>query len=331
MKKLFKILGYLVLIVVIIVGGLITYVKTALPNVGEAPKLTVDKTPERIKRGEYLANSVSLCLNCHSERDWTKFAGPIVPGTLGEGGELFDQKVGLPGTYYSKNITPEGISRYTDGELFRVITTGVTKEGKPLFPLMPYSHYGKMDPEDVYSIIAYIRTLTPIKKTIPESTSDFPMSIIINTIPVKGTPGHRPNPTDVAAYGAYMVNASGCIECHTRENHGQIIPELAFSGGREFKFPDGSVVRSANITPDNTGIGAWTEEVFIKKFKSYIDSNYKSPVIGKGDYNSVMPWTSYAHMTEQDLSAIYKYIHSLPAMQNTVIKFSPAGSSVAKK
>ena len=53
------------------------------------------------------------------------------------GGDVFDQKFGFPGKYYAKNITPEGISRYTDGELFRVITTGVTKEGKALFPVMP--------------------------------------------------------------------------------------------------------------------------------------------------------------------------------------------------
>ena len=51
MKKLFKILGYLVLILVILIGGLITYVKTALPNVGEAPTLTIERTPERIERG----------------------------------------------------------------------------------------------------------------------------------------------------------------------------------------------------------------------------------------------------------------------------------------
>jgi hypothetical protein len=146
MKKLFKVLGYLVLILLIVIGGLITYVKVALPNVGEPPSLTIERTPERIERGKYLANHVSMCINCHSERDWTKFAGPVVPGTEGEGGELFDQKVGMPGAYYSKNLTPEGMSKYSDGELFRAITAGVNKEGKALFPLMPYNHYGAMDP-----------------------------------------------------------------------------------------------------------------------------------------------------------------------------------------
>ena len=331
MRKVLKIFGYLILLLVIVVVGLVSYVKTALPNVGKAPELKVERTAERMERGRYLVQSVTLCENCHSERDWTKFAGPVVEGTCGKGGECFDRKVGLPGVYYSKNITPEGISRYTDGELFRVITTGVTKEGKALFPLMPYSHYGKMDPEDIHCIIAYLRTLSPLKNNIPESESDFPMSIILNTIPVKAEPGKKPDPSNVMAYGAYMVNASGCIECHTKENHGQIIPEFAFSGGREFKFPDGAIVRSSNITSDiNTGIGNWTQEAFVNRFKSYADSSYKPQPVEKGAFNTVMPWTSYGKMTREDLIAIYTYIHSIKPIENTVIKFTPA-TDIAKK
>ena len=211
MKKALKVVGYIVIFIVVIVGGMIGYVKTALPNVGTAPELKVERTPERIERGKYLASNVSLCLNCHSKRDWTKFAGPMVEGTHGQGGEEFNQKMGLPGVFYSRNITPEGITRYTDGELYRMITTGVNKEGKAMFPLMPFRHYGKMDPEDIYSIIAYIRTLTPIHNVVPESVPDFPMNIIINTIPEKATPGKKPDPSNISAYGAYMVNATGCI------------------------------------------------------------------------------------------------------------------------
>jgi hypothetical protein len=333
MKKLFKILGYLVLVIVIVAGGLITYVKTALPNVGAAPELKVDRTPERVERGKYLANYVSMCINCHSERDWSKYSGPVMClDSLGMGGEKFDQKVGLPGEYYAKNITPAGISRYSDGELYRVITTGVTKEGKALFPLMPYSYYGRMDPEDIHCIIAYLRTLPSVNHSVPESNSDFPMNIILNTIPTKAEPEKRPDPSSVVAYGKYMVNASGCRECHTQANHGQIIQELAFSGGREFLFPDGSILRSANITPnDKTGIGTWTQEAFVNRFKAYADSGYKAPFVEKGAMNTVMPWTEYGHMTKEDLVAIYTYLRTIPAMENTVVKYTPAGTDMAKK
>jgi mono/diheme cytochrome c family protein len=328
MKKVLKFIGYFIVFLVVAGAGLISYGKTALPNVGPAPVLKVDNSVDRIERGRYLAHSVSLCVNCHSERDWTKFAGPIVAGTLGRGGEAFDRKFGFPGEYYSKNITPAGISRYSDGELFRVITTGVTKEGRALFPIMPYSHYAKMDPEDIKCIIAYIRTLAPVNNEVKPSVSDFPMNIIINMIPAKAVSSQKPDPSNVAAYGAYLVNASGCIECHTKENKGQIIPELAFSGGREFILPDGSgsVVRSSNITPDmNTGIGNWTQEAFVNRFKAYADSNYKPQPVSKGAFNTVMPWTSYGHMTREDLIAIYTYLHNLKPMENTVDKFTPAG------
>ena len=193
MKKIFKIIGMLLGGILIILCGVIIFVKTALPNVGKAQNLKVNTSPERIAHGEYIANHVTVCMDCHSTRDWTKFSGPLVPGTLGKGGERFDQQFGFPGTYYSRNITPSGISRYTDGELYRLITTGVTKEGRAMFPVMPYPYYSKLDPDDVKDIIAYLRSLQPVENNVPASVSDFPMSIIINLIPAKAQPCVKPD------------------------------------------------------------------------------------------------------------------------------------------
>jgi hypothetical protein len=325
MKKIFKVLGFTLLILILVIAGSLIYIKVALPNVGAAPVFKVEYSRERIERGRYLANNVSVCMDCHSTRDWTKFAGPLTEGTLGRGGERFDQKVGFPGVYYSKNITPTGISRYTDGELFRLITTGVTKEGRAMFPVMPYGHYGRMDPEDIKSIIAYIRSLTPIQNPVPESVSDFPMNFIINTIPTKASPHKMPSRSDQLAYGAYMANASACIECHTTVDKGKIIPDLAFSGGREFMLGDGSIVRSANLTPDaGTGIGSWTEEMFISRFKAYADSAYKPGTITAGEFNTYMPWKMYSKMNKEDLAAIYRYLKSVKPIQNKVEKFTSA-------
>jgi hypothetical protein len=329
MKKLLRILGLIVLILVVAVAGVILYVKTQLPDVGAPPDLKVELTPQRIERGRYLANSVTVCMDCHSTRDWSRFSGPITPGTEGRGGERFDHSVGFPGVYFSKNITPFGISRYTDGELYRVITSGVTKEGRAIFPVMPYPYYGRMDDEDVYSIIAYVRTLKPIEGTVPDSETDFPVNIILNTIPAKGSPTKRPDPSDELAYGRYVINQAACKECHTQvDDKARIIEAAAYGGGRVFRFPDGSLVRSANITPETkTGIGAWSREMFIQRFRMYADSSLVIPAASPGGFNSIMPWTMYAHMTEQDLGALYTYLHSLKPIENQVVKFTPASES----
>jgi len=323
MKKIFKVLGILL---AVMIGGcciLLSYVKIALPNVGKAPDLKISYSADQVQRGKYIANHVTVCVDCHSTRDWSKFSGPLLPGTLGKGGERFDQQFGFPGVYYSRNITPKGIGRYTDGELYRLITTGVTKEGHAMFPVMPYPYYGKLDPEDVKCIIAYIRSLDPIDNAVPESVSDFPMNFIINLIPSKATPMKRPDSSNTLAYGTYLVNACACRECHTPVKNGQVIPELAFSGGREFVLPTGGVVRSANITPSTeTGIGTWSKEAFINRFRSYADSGFVCKSVEKGSFNTIMPWTMYGGMTATDLAAIYTYLRSLPAKENKVEKFS---------
>jgi mono/diheme cytochrome c family protein len=67
---------------------LISYVMLALPDVGPPPDLKVERTEPRIARGAYLANHVAVCMDCHSKRDFNEYAGPIIPGTLGQGGEV---------------------------------------------------------------------------------------------------------------------------------------------------------------------------------------------------------------------------------------------------
>lgn len=320
MKVFLRILLVLIIVFVIVVGATLIYVKTALPDVGSAPDLQVEITPERLERGEYLAYNVMLCVDCHSTRDWNKFSGPPVEGTFGQGGEIFPPEMGFPGTYYAPNITPAGIGNWTDGELFRAITAGVSKDGKALFPIMPYPYFGKLDKEDIYSIIAYIRTLTPINNKVSESVSDFPFNFIINLIPQE--PDFRGNPpeSDKVAYGEVLSMA--CMECHTQTEKGQVIPDLAFGGGRPFPMPTKGTVYSSNITPDKeTGIGKWTEEQFIARFKAYADSNYVTIDIEPNTFNTVMPWEVLAGMKESDLSAIYAYLLTQKPMSNQVVKF----------
>jgi len=324
MKKIFKVFAYILGAIIILAIGGLSYLQLGFPKVDPAPELSIEYTPDRIERGAYLANHVTVCMDCHSKRDFSQFSGPPTPGTLGAGGDRFDQSMGLPGVFYAKNITPHGISNYTDGELFRLITTGVTNDNRPMFPLMPYPYYGKMDPEDIYDIIAYIRSIPSVESEVADSKADFPVNLILRTMPVNATPSKKPDPTDQVAYGAYLVNASACMECHTQVSpQGVIIPELAFSGGRSFPFPGGAMVTSSNLTQDTeTGIGSWNEEMFVRRFTQYVDSGYVNPKVPPGEFNSIMPWTMYAGMKEDDLKAIYAYLKTIKPIKNEVVKFT---------
>ncbi len=322
MKKLGKALLFIAAMLIVLVGLAAGYVYFYLPNVGKATDLKVERTPERIERGKYLATSVAVCIDCHSTRDWSQFAGPLVTGTEGKGGEYFGKEMGFPGTFYSRNITPYGLKNWTDGEIFRAVTSGVTKEGKALFPLMPYSHYGKVDKEDVYSIIAYIRSLPEIKNETPVSKADFPVNLLMNLAPAKPAFITKPAPTDSVRYGEYLVTMASCVICHSKEDKGELIKGTEFGGGREFALPGGTV-RSSNITTHSTGLATMTREQFIQRFKMYQDSSYRSPKLQPTDFNTPMPWLMYSKMTETDLASIYQYLQTVKQQNNQVQKFSP--------
>lgn len=322
MKKLLRALLFIVGVLIILVGISAGYVYFFLPNVGKATDLKIAITPQRVERGKYLAMNVAVCIDCHSTRDWSKFAGPIVPGTEGKGGEQFPRELGFPGNFYARNITPDHLSSWTDGEIFRAVSSGVSKDGTALFPLMPYQHYGIADKEDVYSIIAYIRTLAPIKNEPPVSKADFPVNILMHLAPAKPVFVTMPSPTDTVKYGEYLVNMASCMTCHSKENKGDIIKGTEFGGGREFPLPWGTV-RSANITMHSTGISYMNREQFLARFAVYSDTAYRSPAMGANDFNTPMPWMMYSRMKTSDLAAIYAFLKTVKPIDNKVNKFTP--------
>ncbi|TAE21757.1 MAG: cytochrome C [Cytophagales bacterium] len=330
MKKLGRILALLLGVVVLVVAAGLTYVKLALPNVGPPPDLTLRPDSAQIAHGKYLAHHVALCVDCHSTRDWAKVGGPMMANTMGKGGEAFPPELGFPGHFYAPNITPAGLKDWTDGEIYRTITTGVSRDGRALFPVMPYLNYAQCDPQDMKDIIAYIRTIAPIENAVPKSEPDFPMNFILNTIPHPTEGGKRPDPADEVAYGKYLITMASCGDCHTPvDDKAQPLAGMDYAGGREFMMPTGTV-RAMNITPDPTGIKAMTRDAFIARFKGHEKAD-PIAVQGSDDFNSVMPWSMYAGMTEQDLGAIYAYLLTVKPVKNKVERFTPKSKMVAMK
>jgi hypothetical protein len=287
--KILKILGLIISFVVLLVLAGVLYISVALPDTGETQTVKIESSPVRLERGRYLANHVTACVDCHSSRNWAIFSGPPVSGTLGKGGEVFDENMGFPGKIYASNITPHTLGSWTDGELLKAITTGVSKDGKALFPLMGYQRFGKMDQEDIYSIITYIRSLAPVENQVAKTELNFPVNLINKTIPKQANFQKIPPMQDTIKYGAYLVNAAGCVDCHSKMDKGAIVAGTEFGGGMEFKQPAG-IIRSTNITMHKTnGLGTWTKEMFVQKFKVYADSSSKIPAIAKGELNTPMP------------------------------------------
>jgi mono/diheme cytochrome c family protein len=323
MRKLLKVVLILVAVFVLVAGAGVVYLFAKYPDVPPPENITVASTPEKVARGEYLSNHVSGCVICHAQPDRTKYGVVVMPGTAGAGGEFFgDEAQGF--AVYSRNITPAAIGNWSDGELIRAFTAGVSKDGTPLFPIMPYPRYGRLSREDVESIVAYIRTLKPIEHTVPDRRLPFPLPIIVRTMPAHAAFRPIPPKSDQVAYGEYMVNAAVCADCHTPiDDMGTPLPGRDFSGGQEFKAPGGGTVRSANITPDaDTGIGTWTAQQFLEKFQAWRGAAPRLLTPADQHENTVMPWAPYSGMTDEDLSAIYAYLRTLKPVINRVKKFN---------
>jgi len=279
-----------------------------------------DSLNKVIARGKYLALHVTACFHCHSHRDFTKYAGPEIPGTEGGGGEKFDsiELAGMPGTVYAANITPDsstGIGTWTDKEILRAMTQGINKNGDTLFPIMPYYSFNRLAKNDLLSIIAYVRTLKPIKNQVQDRQLTIPISKFYNEAALlKSVDGNVcPPVSDRVKYGGYLVTMAGCNGCHTPDDKNMLAGGMEFNAGT-FK------VASANLTPDSSsGIGGWSKQAFLDKFIICRDKqgyNYNP-----GKQNTIMPVVDFAGMTDGDLKAIFAYLRTVKPVKNNVVKF----------
>ncbi len=319
-KRLLLIFG-LVLLVAASLGAV--YYNLFLPRQQPASNLQVDLTPERIARGRYLAINVLQCVDCHSERDWGLYGGPprepVGAGRacLTRETEAAGVNVGqanFPGVLCIRNITPDkdtGIGRWTDGEIIRAVREGVDHQGKGLFPIMPYFVYAHVADADMEAVVAYLRSMRPVHSAqTPQRQVDFPLNMLIQLWPepVKG-PVVAPEPSDRIAYGRYLATIARCEFCHTPRpmNSMDGFPGREFAGGMPFYLTRERIMYTMNLTPHATGLGPWTKEQFIRRFR---ERAVPQPVSLKD--NTLMNWSAFAGMTDEDLGALYDFFRTLP-------------------
>jgi mono/diheme cytochrome c family protein len=324
MKTVLRVVGIVALTVVALAAIGVSWLALRKPAQRPAPTAKIEPTPERIARGRYLVHHVTDCLGCHSDHT-LDFALPIKPGTEGMGGFVFDKNLGFPGVVAAQNITSDketGLGNWTDGEILRAIREGVDREGNALFPMMPYTGFRNLADEDAEAIVAYLRTLHPVKNQVPRKKIDFPVNLFVKFAPqpVEGRVS-APDRKDTVAYGKYLATIGGCYECHTpHDDKNNLVAEKAFSGGWQMKGPWGRNF-TANITPHpSTWMGQTTREAFIGRFRA----TYPAGEVPKGR-NTIMPWRAYSGMTDEDLGALYDYLKTVPPIENKVEAFPDAG------
>lgn len=321
MKVFIKVVGVLVVLVL----ALIAFVMFALPFAEDPSDISVDKSPEKVERGRYLVEHVTMCLDCHSEKQPEYLAAPYKLGTEGMGGFTWEGEASPFGTVVAPNITPVGLGSWTDGEIIRSIRTGVTKDGNALTPIMPYHEYSHLSDSDVEAIVAYLRQMKPIENpNLAKTELKMPFTMLVNVMTAESQPQNDVDVNNPVEHGKYLSKVGGCQFCHSPFESGKPVYDSLFAGGHEYVVPSVGIVRTANITPDQkTGIGSWTKEQFIAKFKAYNTPEARL-IPAKDNPPTVMPWLDYAGMSEKDLGDVYEYLMSVKPIENTVVKFTPA-------
>jgi hypothetical protein len=127
-----------------------------------------------------------------------------------------------------------------------------------------------------------------------------------------------PPRSDTVAYGRYLTKIARCEFCHTvRASRGELQPsqDRLMSGGVPFTMGTRTQY-SMNLTPHPTGLGAWTREQFIGRFRL-------TPVpfpVSREEENTEMDWAAFSGMTDEDLGAIWDYLQSLPPLETKLLE-----------
>ena len=304
MKQIKKVLKWTSVLLLVLVAGVSIIAATRQHIKYEAPypDIKASADPAVIARGRHLALNVAHCVGCHSTAnvDSIDFNKEDIPLS---GGHLFDLPVGK---IYSRNITPDketGIGNYTDAEIARALYYGVHPDGTVVYDFMPFHNISK---EDLTAIISYLRAQKPVRNKVPENNLNV-LGNLVKAFMIKpvGPTGEIPEsvkPDTTAAYGKYLaMSVAECNGCHTERDMSGAFTGEPFAGGKPMTKKGFPSLTPPNLTPDPTGrLYGWTQEMFINRFRQ-----------GKLIPYSPMHWSSFKHMTDNELKAIYNFLKTL--------------------
>ena len=325
LKKIF--LGILILLLVVI-GGLVIYVELSWDKTYDIPfpDLQVSTDSTVIERGRYLVHGPAHCSNCHVSSIEDMIAADAGKPTPLKGGVAFP--LGELGVLYTPNLTPDpktGIGKYSDGQIFRMMRHAVRPSGiASLSLLMPFWN---MADEDLIAVVSYLKSMRPIENEVPPAEWTF-MGKAVRTFAPPFRPILNPTPAPTAPpmeatiqRGEYLARyVANCVGCHTQFDPSTFEAIGAeYAGGSEFEpHPELHLavgedpelwIRSPNITPHpNSALSKFkTVEEWKERFRK-----------GRQIKISPMHWGPFSRMSDQDLEALYLYLHSLDPVDHEV-------------
>ena len=300
MRKRTRIIGAAVLLLLLVAA--VTAFLTRRPGTLQGSTASaVDPTTQVITRGEYLARAGD-CVACHTAPAGKEFAGGrAMPTPFGN--------------LYVPNITPDdetGIGRWTADEFYRMMHTGISRDGTLLYPAMPFASYTKVTREDCDAIYAYLMSVPPVRQQNRPHELRFPFNqreLLVGWRTLYFKQGeYVPDPKQSAQWnrGAYLVQGLGhCSMCHTAVT--------ALGGTREAQAFEGGMIPNQNwYAPSLTsnreaGLGEWS----IKDITDLLQIGISNRGTVYGPMAEVV-YNSLQYLTDEDVTAMAVYLKSLP-------------------
>jgi cytochrome c553 len=315
LKRLARIAGWILLAVLVVAGGALTWAfvtaqsrynhgwaihdatfpipfpldaaaRAALPAGTSDAAADSIALAQAIASGDRLLHTRLPCGDCHDK-------------DLG-GGVVIDQPV--VGYWAAPNLTT-GKGSVTQGftahDWDRAVRHGVRRNGKS--SSMPSLEFANLSDHELSDVVAYVRSLPPVDRTIKPVRFGAVFAFVVATDPrnipaflIDHQAAHAAEPppaADAVALGKHI--AQTCQGCHGPN----------FSGGKMAGDPNMPIV--ANLTPDTSGVAGWTEADFLRALQE-----------GKRPDGSAlldaMPWRVYGKMSDVELKALWAYLSTLP-------------------
>ena len=303
--------------------GLIV-VSIALASCGEQAPIVEgdvrDATELDVEHGRYLA-AVGNCVSCHTSQGSLPLGGGVAFAVAG--GPFYSPV----GKIYSVNISPDvetGIGSWTLKEFSRSMREGVSRDGRHLYPVFPYTHFAALTDQDIFSLFAFLRRERPVRFRPPDNELPFPLNIrpllaIWKYFSLSDQSfAYDEERSETWNRGAYLVLAVGhCGACHSPRN--LILAERSdarLGGGSIFDEVEPGKIRrwsAVNLTPAKAGLHGWAA----RDVRSYLRDGHSSKAGAFGPMNKVIAGGTQS-LTLDDAAAIGEFLKSLAPLEEGV-------------